>query len=463
LKLPPVVKCSVMNQTVPTRKIVIQIACVLGVLGLAVGVRLNVVGSVSTLQDSVGPFWAAIRLDGRPHATPYGMGMLAPYLMLSWVAGSLWSAVCGLGWLHALVAPVAWFHSRLIDSDRILPALIIGAVVAMNPGLIDTFRSGAEGYLAPLWLGLACLFVGPWAWIAFALAVANHPLALAGLPLVVRDKNFGWSSLWGMVAAGLAIGTQALGWGDSGVSGSGPWTALSAFVSQGSVAATAVLVAPIVGLFQARTRPLATRVILSFALLLWIGSTIGYLRDHHIRLLTVPALVCWTALPGHWIWTLAVVFFAGSGPALPPEVEDRPGTLSLTHHIGDLLQDGSRPLVVDRIWFSGGPAVEPSAVMLDLFLRGDGPEEMNVEGEVVTIVAAGQQELGQVGHPGTLLLGGHGFYVARGPAANVRSWSLKHCSLKPRVGGAWDALSVLHPTLATTEVGEWWACPLVMR
>jgi hypothetical protein len=131
----------------------------------------------------------------------------------------------------------------------------------------------------------------------------------------------------------------------------------------------------------------------------------------------------------------------------------------LNHHIGDLLEGSGRPVVVDRIWFSGGPAVEPSAVMLDRYLRGDAPEDLNVDGDVVTIVAADEVQLGQVGHPGTLLLQGHGFYVARTTAALTRDWSAKTCGLEPRVGGAWDALSVLHPELATTDVGAWWACP----
>ena len=442
-----------------TREALVSATSLLFVLCVAAAVRLNEVASVATFQDSVGPFWAAIRLDGRTHAAPYGAAMLFPYVAIGGLADSLWAAICGLGWVHALVAPIAWVHVRGLDSKRKFVGILIAGLVALDPGLIDTFRSGAECYLAPLGVGLAAVVVGPWAWVAFGFSIANHPLALAAFPLLLRKENLDRKAAWGIAVFVVLVGQQAVGWNDAGVTGWGVGSALGAYLTQGSLAAVAVLAAPFVGLFDSRTRPLAGRVLFSFLILGLMGGAVGYLRDHHIRMLTVPALVCWLAAPGRWIWLLVPVFFARGGPAMPPDVRDRPGTLGLTQHIGDLLGSVPRPLVVDRFWVSGGPAVEPSAVMLDLFLRGDVAADLTVEGEVVTIVAADNEQLLQLGHPGTLLLQGHGFYVSHSNGAATRSWSSEACDLAPKVGGAWDAISVLHPELATTDVGAWWACP----
>jgi len=44
----------------------------------------------------------------------------------------------------------------------------------------------------------------------------------------------------------------------------------------------------------------------------------------------------------------------------------------------------------------------------------------------------------------------------------VAAWSRRVCAARtgsPRLGGAYDALSVLHPDLGVEQSRVWWACP----
>ena len=136
-----------MVSVLDTRSRLIRLVCVCGaVYGLALYARLSLLTGFVALQDSIGPFWAALRFDGRAHADPYGVVMLAPYWLIVWVAGSLWSAVNWLAMFHAVVAPViTWLSVRHFGAHWVSAGLI-GSMVAMDPGLLDTFQSGSKGY-----------------------------------------------------------------------------------------------------------------------------------------------------------------------------------------------------------------------------------------------------------------------------------------------------------------------------
>lgn len=421
--------------------------------------RLDDIVGARVLQDSVGPYWAAIRLDGRAHASPYGAGLLVPYLCAVQVAGSLWEATNLLAVFHALAAPVAAWAAWRMDENRWVPGLLFGLVVAADPGLIDTFLSGAEGYLAAMYVGLVALCSGWLCWVFFALAVANHPLALLTLPLLIHPENLTRRGLCGLVVCGLLVGSQMWGWGDPGVADAQATIAdaIGAYVEQGGAIAVAVLVGPFAALFCRKHRGHGARVLLCGALLLCAGAWLGYLRDHHLRLLTIPALMCWMVLPRHWIWLLAGLLAVPNGPTMPPESGVRGSTLGLVSRLGQMVEDLEPPMVVDRVWVSGGPAVEPSALMLDLYLRGWGP--IGPGNEMVVVVAGEPEDLGEIFVPGSLVLDGHGFTVARAPVDTVRTWSRQFCGTGARLGGAWDALSVLYPSMTTDEAGLWWECP----
>ncbi len=434
------------------------IVVVLAVTGLSVWVRLEQLSATMALQDTVGPFLAALRLDGRPHAPAYGSAILVPYFFSLRVSGGILEAVGWLAIFHALVAPVGAMVTRQISPNRWLPALVVGTVLALEPGLLDTAKSGAEGYLAAPFLGLALLSTGGWAWLAFAFAVANHPLAFCALPVLIRHDT---KSVLGPCAAVLMIGTQISGWGSPGVADAQAtvWNALTQTVETGGLLSIVILFGPLVGIFHHKTRPLALRVLISGAILAAVGFYIGYLRDHHIRLLFVPAMACW-AMAGTWFLSALPVGFAlwPQGADMPPDVRLRPGTVGLTDAIGDHLEQRQVSAVVDRMWVSGGPAVEPSAVMLDLYLRGRTPQLPAKDSELVIITSATDIDSVSIGYPGTLIMEGYGFKVSAAHLEEVKKWSSKPCQTGAKPGGAWDAMSVFYPGLKTTDLEGWWAC-----
>ena len=90
---------------------------------VAVWARLDGMGASIILQDSLGPYLSAVRLDGRTHASPYGLLLLPPY----WIAlhaGSLWNAVAVIC-LHALIAPAGVVVARRVCSRGwVVPLLV---------------------------------------------------------------------------------------------------------------------------------------------------------------------------------------------------------------------------------------------------------------------------------------------------------------------------------------------------
>ena len=179
--------------------------------------RLTEMHGVLALQDSVGPYLAAVRWDWRAHAPGYGFSLLIPYWFSLQVSSSLWDAAGAICGLHATIAPLAMLLALRVQPKAWGAALAIGALAATDPGLIDTARSGAEGYFASTLVVGALLASRGWGWLLFGVAVANHPLAIASIPLLVSRERCGRSSAWGAVAAAVLIGHQSLGWSSPGV------------------------------------------------------------------------------------------------------------------------------------------------------------------------------------------------------------------------------------------------------
>lgn len=230
-----------------------------------------------------------------------------------------------------------------------------------------------------------------------------------------------------------------------------------AYLAQGEWIAIVILLGPCVGLVSPRTRPLAVRTLAGVVLLAALGLLGGYLRDHHLRLLTVPALLGWAAVP----WPgLAAVLAGLLVPRLsigPPDIADAPGSLGLARSLTDqIIAEAVPPLVVDGAWLSGGPAASPAAVMLDLHLRGWSSDELQPGHTVVVIVSGDREEVARLSPAGLQMVKGDRHALLMGQPVEVARWSEAHCDA--RLGGAWDALSVLHPTTTVDEARAWWAC-----
>ena len=418
------------------------------------------------LADSVGPWLVAWGdpFSGHAHAPLYGWGLLIPYRLSLSGAQSLWDAVATLQVFHALVAPLVFLTVLSLRRHALSAAFVAAMVVALDGGLLDTARSGAEGYFAPFWIGLLlfgrCHKDTAWgpavAWGGAAMAVMNHPLAvcaapfLVGLPLRTRAGQIG-----------LALGLLALlpfltggRWSDAGGSGGlevAEFVALDAWLMEGGAAAWALLLAPFVALLRPESRSLAISCLVSLALLFLLGNHLGYLRDHHIRLLTLPMAVCFVGIPGRWSLLLLLCLRLPDSKLPPEGSPPRPGTLGMTTGLAsDLLRvDLADRFYVDGAWVSGALVAEPSAVMLDLHLRGVDLQRIQPGGEVVILVSSQRQGLGAPPEEGLLSRGDHHWLLSN-PESNALI-----CQEGTRRGGAWDFLSLAHPDLESGEIGEW--------
>ena len=459
---------------------------------LAAWLRVRGTAMATVLSDQVGPWWVAASGPpwSEPHAPPFGWGLYLPYWMLLGPADSLWTAVQGLLLVHALMAPLAlgagWLLAR--HEGCIGGALLAGAAVALDPALIDTALSGSKTYLAGAWIGALSLGIcardrawgPPLALAALALAAMNHPLALCAAPLLVclpwREKRTRWAA-----GLGLLLLAPRLYWvathelpntGDlSGPVGlaleqlwqTAPWTLL---LASGGVVA---------GLSRSSSRSLSLAVLSSWLLLISAGAYLGYLRDYHLRMLLLPSIVGWAALPRGWSLVGLLMIRLPSHPIGQASHAVRPGNLGLTHQFSKSLQALEDPvIVVDGAWLSSASAAEPSALTLDLWLRGRPADSFGPDGTVVVIVSAerGQgQELGDIDEAlkawaGEPLMRGDRYFLAAGSPEEWQAWSARICESRmadgrgePRFGGAWDGLIVLQPELRSEDLEVWWDCP----
>lgn len=201
---------------------------------IAVAARAPLVSLFEIGSDSADPFRAVLALlDGRrglvTSSLPFGYGRELSYLPLFLVRpGGLLLMVWVRFVLQALCAPALYLAARASGGERFGGTRWLWAVaaaqLAISPGLLRTLVSGHEGYFAVEWVVVATvLMLRPGltrgglvaAGAAFALAVANHPMALATalplvlLPRVMDARRVAWSLL-GCAAVLVPVVVQAL-------------------------------------------------------------------------------------------------------------------------------------------------------------------------------------------------------------------------------------------------------------
>lgn len=451
-------------------------AVAVGVFVVAVLVRWQQLPVASALGDAVGPWWVAARggLLPTPHAPPYGQLLALPYRALLLGAGSLWSATAGLFVLHAAVAPLATFAVARSGGGP-APAALAGLALALSPGLLDTATSGAETYLAPVWVAAMALAVAcrrpALAGLAWLAAVHNHPLALSTAPLLLALP---WTRRSGLALIGPALllpHVVSLVGQPVGVGGGGPadpLPALWAWIDAEGPGAGLVGVGLAGGLWLPARRRMALATAASLGLLLLLGGALGYLRDHHLRMLMAPAMVglagaCVPRLGSWGVLVLLPLLRLPGDPVQRPAQGRRPGTHGLLAEAAPaLLAHRGRPLAVDGVWLSSSPALEPGAVLLDLHLRGAG--DLDVGGDVALVVSAERAELADLPPGLTSLHGGDRHRVLVGDEPAVTAWLGALCASRvadgapaPRLGGAFDGLVPLHPGLPASRVAAWTA------
>lgn len=426
--------------------------------GLAYAARARDLDAGGMLGDSAGPWLAAAASPVNPHAhaPPYGWGLHPPYWLAMALADSLRQAAANLLGFHALAAPLAAILAGRIGG--VFPAIAAGALVALDGGLLDTARSGSEAYLAAVWVGGVALCASnprsaPLAGPCLAMACMNHPLALTTAPLLAPGgRRAAWGALVGLVML-APQGPRWLNEAPASTPEAAFFPALSAWLQQGGPAAWALLLAPLVALARPHTRALGAATLASGVLLALTGWKLGYLRDHHLRLLTVPAAACLGALPGLSA-LLPLLLLRWPNSELPePGHPHRPGTLGLTTEIAARIAELPRPILVDGALVSGTPAAEPGAVMLALRLAGLPAEALGPGGSVAVIVSYDRGD--EPSFEPKLARGDRFFIVYK----NVEDLAADLCG-EAKLGGAYNGLAALRPELPLEAAAAWRSvCP----
>jgi len=451
------------------------VACALVAYLAALALRLHQADAVMALADGTGPWLEALAhpLAPRSHAEPYGWALYTPYALCLLLAGSLRQAVGCLAALHALAAPLAVLVVLRLRPRAWLPALAAGLLIALDGSLLDTLRSGAECYLGPVWLGAAALGVAarqrPWgaplALVGLVMAAMNHPFALCALPLLALLP---WKERHTWIGAGIALLAalpSLLRLAGGALPGSGgaagpPLDAWPVWLAQGGLGAWALAAAPLAGLARRESRGLALATLASAGLLFLLGWQLGYLRDHHLRLLSVPMGAGLAALPA-WGALLPLLLLRLPPSQLPaPDHPHRPGTLGLASQLAgqiDAIVPPGESLVVDGAWISGTAAGEPAALMLDLHLRGRPAERFGPGGQVALVVSGDRQDLERIPGDKPSWDPNDRHFLVIGAAAEVREFTARLCGFSLRAGGAWDGLAVLRPELGAEDMRGWWA------
>ncbi len=447
-------------------------ALCMAVFVVALGFRLHEMDAVLLLADGTGPWLSALAnpFNLHPHALPYGWALLPPYALCLALAGSLAQAVGIMAALHALVAPAVSLCILRLRPGAKLPSLLAGLALALDGGLMDTFRSGAECYLAPTCMAFVCLgwacrketWGPPLALVSFSVATMNHPYSTCALPILAllpwRTKRTILGALAALLLAspGIAV-LVGHGIPDSGGIAALPIDALSAWFQQGGAGSWLLVLGLLAGFRFTETRTLMAAVLFSSLAMLMVGSWSGYLRDHHLRLLSVPAAVGLVGLP-NWAAILSVALLRFPASMIPaPGHPHRPGTLGATSQISHeiSLRVPRGLLVVDGLLISGTPAAEPSAVMLDMLLRGRNRGDFAPGGRVALVVSGEQRDLQAIDADKPGWLPRDSYFVVVDDASGIASYSRALCAPGARFGGAWDGLAVLNPETRMEDLLAW--------
>jgi hypothetical protein len=472
-------------------------------LWMAAGVvRFQAIPYASVDSDALGQYLAAWAL---------GAGVLAQppnpeggYALIWWVwpvvemAGSL-EGLYRLRFAQgALMAPLTMLAARWLlggTNRGWAAAVAAGAVVALDPGLVDTLVSSFRGYGAPelgavATLGLAGSLRGRW-WgptamgLAIAAAVGQHPMA-AGLvvgaiavgPMVV-ERVGGRAVLAGVLATMVSLlprwvllvqqascgdgwsaclGRVALGSSEPALGRAGLlMRALQERVTGdfGLIAGALLFAAVVSALWRLPGRPQTRDDLAAHALARWgLGSVVGIilvglavesLRPYHLRIAAAPlALLVGVGLTRNWLLSAGLVATLGAlwtGATPTSEVK---GAVERADHLAQRIESVSAPLRVDRVWYDGPAYAEPAGVVLAAVLQGQDPARFTTRGGArrVLLVAGGPASTAAAGR-GFNALDGVGAYQGGFLAAGNGWLALEFAD--PGASAAWAAQYVRAP------------------
>jgi hypothetical protein len=470
---------------------------------LAAVVRVQGAAGASTGSDALGQFLAAMGvLRGGPWVPPNPEGGHSLWLWASPLlplAPDLSGLMRLRGLQSALIAPFAGAAAAMLSPRRpAQAALAAGVVVAVDPGLQDTFLVAFRGYGAPELtalsaLGLAAGLRGR-AWgptlaaLASVAALGQHPMAaglLLGLLLAGPDLVAAAGKRAAVVALGLTsitliprvltlqaqascgagalacLGAVAHSSSEPGL-GMGPMLlralhdrVLVDLGGEWSVLWLGVALGP--ALLSPKDR--ADRGLLLYALgatlgVLALGLTVDSLRPYHLRALAGPlallGAVGLSRAPG-----LGLLWALGCGVLLarPPLPVD-PGGPARADRLAALIAPLPGPLRVEAAWFNGPVGLEPAPIVLSAVLQGQDPARFKAKGAAGLVLLCSGEAVQPPPSPGRLLWAeAEARAIAFDRLDEAAAWLGAHPTPPGQVGGALDWVKALQPD--DPEVEPW--------
>jgi hypothetical protein len=489
-----------------------------GLWMLAAFARARLVPYAVVGSDSLGPYLSAWSLGSGvwPHPPNPESGdalwwMAWPLVRLATSLEALLQLRAGVG---GVVAPLGVAAVWMLCRDRglasrSLAAATAGLWLALEPGLLDTFVSGARSYGAPelaaaMTLGLCAASWGHrWGLVLAVVtgvwAVDHHPIAggllLGSLSLVpwlrsrIDVRALGWLAL----LAGLVALPRALRLVELAGCGQGVMACLGG-VAQSNVDGTESLGADLVravhdrfavdlgwpwvglalglllALWPDRTasessrmrRVLATWAIAVTVGCLLVGGGVSYVRSYHLRIVAAPLVVAsvagWTRLGPASVLLGAWVALSWGQWSPPGEPGLAPGR---TDRVAARLEHLTSPVWVDRVWWTGAPRLDASGVVLSAVLQGQDPLHFRTTPDASFILLSVGEPSTHPGMPvshwgAEVLSAGDDWRVLRFSDSDAaRQWVDARQSVPVNRGGAYDWAVVLDPEGATSEQTRW--------
>lgn len=397
-----------------------RLLTMLGLWAVAAWHRLRVLDHAVVGSDSLGPYLQAqAALFGnfpRPPNPESGDALWLTMVPMVAAADSLVQLFSFRFALGGVVAPLGfaaayhWTSETRSAQRRWAAALTAGIFLAFDPGLVDTLVSGARSYGAPEFVGAFTLAMAlslrgvPWApaagLVSLVFAIGHHPLAMgmaiALVPFLRQlHRIHGGRTLQKAAWIGaLAAVPQAARLGSLAACGEGikeclarvaqsnvgepvAWTELMrvslhdrfAVDFKGTAAVMIVGVGLALICRQKDHRKAGLFAIVGLIGVLGMGLANGYIRSYHLRIAAVP-IAAVAAIGLARVWPLAgvasIAFVMTHMDRLP--VGPDPGAMTRQDEVATTLPSG--PLWVDRVWWSGQPTLDASAVVLSGWLDG---------------------------------------------------------------------------------------------
>tara|TARA_B100000700_G_scaffold277773_1_gene325384 strand:+ start:47 stop:472 length:426 start_codon:yes stop_codon:yes gene_type:complete len=111
-----------------------------------------------------------------------------------------------------------------------------------------------------------------------------------------------------------------------------------------------------------------------------------------------------------------------------------------------------RGLQIDGAWLSGGLVAEPSALMLDLHLRGRALSDFRTGEDLLVLVSVERDKKKLFLDSSAVVARGDHHVLLFNPTEETSQF----CAQNGRLGGAWNFFAIAHPSLELEDLSQWY-------